>query len=208
MAYASERKGPISPGFLAWSDVSHLSALTLVSQDSSTTVVSAHDVSNYKRTSYYNRITDNSKHLDLLYRTRSAKHPWIQPTGRHAHPPPKSLRGVHSTPLNGVWSTVGPLVCDLVKSAVKTRYSIDPSRFITHREDGEDTLGPVVIWVAVYPGSTSADTAHKVSLVTGEGRETPEYPTGEDNRNGSSKKCSMLKDENDSVEEAVGEGTG
>jgi hypothetical protein len=24
-------------------------------------------------------------------------------------------------------------------------------------------LGPVVIWVGVYPGSTSADTAHEVS---------------------------------------------
>ena len=45
----------------------------------------------------------------------------------------------------------------------KTRYSIDPARFITHGEDGEETLGPVVIWVGVYPGSTSADTAHEVS---------------------------------------------
>jgi hypothetical protein len=143
MAYASERKGPISPGFPAWSDVSHLSTLTFVSQDSSTTVVSAHAVSDYERTSYYNGITDNGEHPDLLYRTGSAKHPWIQPTGRHTYPPPKSLRGVHGTPLNGVWSTVGPLVRDLVKSAVKTRYSIDRAHFVTHREDGRTVSVPL-----------------------------------------------------------------
>ena len=45
----------------------------------------------------------------------------------------------------------------------KISYSIDPARFITHGEGGEETLGPVVIWVGVYPGSTSADTAHEVS---------------------------------------------
>lgn len=43
----------------------------------------------------------------------------------------------------------------------KTRYSIDLARFVPHGE--QDVLGPVVIWVAVYPGSISADTAHDVS---------------------------------------------
>lgn len=50
-----------------------------------------------------------------------------------------------------------------MKNAVKTRFSIDPARFFTHGQDGEGTLGPVVIWVTVYPASTSPDTAHEVS---------------------------------------------
>jgi len=62
-----------------------------------------------------------------------------------------------------VWSTVGPKVRDLVRSVVKANYSIDTACFVTHGEDGEVTLGPVVIWVGVYPDSTTADTAHEIS---------------------------------------------
>jgi hypothetical protein len=75
MDYAGQRQGPASPASLALSDVSQLSALTLVSQDSATTVVSAFTVSYYERTSYYNGITDEGDHPDLLYRTGSAKYP-------------------------------------------------------------------------------------------------------------------------------------
>jgi hypothetical protein len=31
---------------------------------------------------------------------------------------------------------------------------VDPAHFITYGEDGEETLGPIVIWVGVYSGST------------------------------------------------------
>ncbi|KAH7882795.1 hypothetical protein F5I97DRAFT_1931394 [Phlebopus sp. FC_14] len=43
--------------------------------------------------------------------------------------------------------------------------SIDTARFFTHGPTGEEkgSLGPVVIWIGVLPGSTSADTAHDVS---------------------------------------------
>ena len=165
MAYASQRrKGPTSPASdQGRSDGPQSTALTLLSQDSDTTVVSPHAVSGYERTSYYNGVTDDGEHPDLLYRTGSAKYPWILPAGRHAHPPPKSLRGVHGTPLNRVWSTVGPQVRDMVRSGVRTRYTINPARFVTHGEDRQETLGPVVIWVGVYPHSTSPDTAYKVS---------------------------------------------
>ena len=62
-----------------------------------------------------------------------------------------------------MWNTVGPQVYELVKTDVKTSFSVDPARFLTHGEDEEDTLGPVVVWIAVHPASTSPDTAHKVS---------------------------------------------
>ena len=157
-----QRHRPTSPASPMLSDTSHPSTNTPISQDSGITVVSIHAVSDYERTSYYNGITDNGEHPDLLYRTRSDKYPWIQPTGKHAYQPTKSIRGVYKTPLNGIWSVVGPQVRDLVRG-LKNRYSIDPARFVTYGEDRRETLGPVVIWVGVYPGSTSADTAYKVS---------------------------------------------
>lgn len=143
----------------ALGDISQRSAL---SQDSATTIVTAYAVSNYERTSYYNGITNEGEHPDLLYRTGSAKYPWIQPSDRHAYQPTKSIGGVFRTPLNDVWSTVGPQVCQLVKDR-KLSISIGLARFVTHEEDGRGTPGPVVIWIGVHPGSTAADTAHEVS---------------------------------------------
>jgi len=74
---------------------------------------------------------------------------------------------VFDTPLNKVWDTVGPQIKDMIKAWKINWSSIDPVRFFTHPLPGESdkkgTLGPVVIWVGVIPGSTSADTAHVVS---------------------------------------------
>ena len=140
-------------------------SLTVVSQGSNSTILSPYAVSDDERTSYYGGITDDGEHPDLLYRTGSDKYPWTQPTGRFAYRPTKSVRGVYGTPLNNVWGTVGPQIYEVVKTAVKTRFSIDPARFVTQGQDGEDTLGPVVIWVTVFPASTSPDIAHVVSQV-------------------------------------------
>ena len=93
-----------------------MAAVTLLSQDSATAVtVSAYAVTDYERTSYYNGTTDEGEHPNLLYRTGSAKYLWIQSKGRHPYQPTKSLRGVYRTPLNDVWSTVGPQVRELTK---------------------------------------------------------------------------------------------
>ena len=44
------------------------------------------------------------------------------------------------------------------------RYSIiKAARFVTHGEDGKDTLGPVVIWIATHPGTTTAQNAYNAS---------------------------------------------
>ena len=164
MVFANECGSRISPTS-PLRDLSHSTALTAVSQGSDSTVISPYTVSDDERTSYYSGITDGGEHPDLLYRTGSDKYPWTQPTGRFAYRPTKSVRGVYGTPLNNVWSTVGPQIYEVVKNAVKTRFSIDPARFVTHGQDGEDTLGPVVIWVTVFPASTSPDIAHEVSQV-------------------------------------------
>ena len=83
------------------------------------------------------------------------------------------------------WGTVCPQIRDMVRSDVKTRYSIDPARFITHGEDGEEKLGPDVVWVGVYLDTTSPTLPTKtrwsrvarVGLVAG-GRSNPSthYP--------------------------------
>lgn len=125
-----------------------------------------HSPSEYERTLYYNDIAGDGDHPDLVYRSDFLTTPFPKPIGRHAHIPVKSARGVFDTPLNGVWDTVCPQICDLIKAQKINWSSINHARFFTHaplEEEGKGNLGPVVIWIGVIPGSTSADTAHEVS---------------------------------------------
>ncbi|KAJ3883870.1 hypothetical protein F5051DRAFT_457260 [Lentinula edodes] len=118
------------------------------------------------KTSYYNGITGDADHPNLVYRSDFLSTPFPKPVGRHASLLIKSLRGVFDTPLNCVWDTVGPQIIDLLNARKIDWTSVDPARFFTHAPLGEDpkgSLGPVVIWVGVIPDSTSADTAHEVS---------------------------------------------
>jgi hypothetical protein len=143
--------------------LSNLSALIFASD---ATIVSGHGPDEYERMSYYNGITGDGDHPELVYRSDFLTTPFPKPVGRHAHVPVKSLRGVFDTPLNSVWDTVGPQICDLIKAREIHWSSVDPARFFTHGPPGEEakgSLGPVVIWVGVIPGFTSADTAHDVS---------------------------------------------
>ncbi|KAF8267671.1 hypothetical protein EI94DRAFT_1683645 [Lactarius quietus] len=122
--------------------------------------------SEFERTSYYNGITGDDDHPELVYRSDWLTTPYLKPSGRFANLAVKSLRGVYQTSLNGVWGTVGPKICDLIKARGINWSSIDPARFFTHGQPGEEekgSLGPVVIWIGVIPNSTSSDTAHDVS---------------------------------------------
>ncbi|KAG8903598.1 hypothetical protein FRB99_002949 [Tulasnella sp. 403] len=155
---------PSSP---ALNDVTMASSLSALTFASDATVVSVHGPDEYERTSYYNGITGDGDHPNLVYRSDFLTAPFPKPVGRHAHIPVKSLRGVFDTPLNGVWDAVGPQIRDLIKARKIDWSSVDPTRFFTHPPLGEEakgSLGPVVIWVGVIPGSTSADTAHEVSV--------------------------------------------
>jgi hypothetical protein len=138
----------------------HVQGSTVVSK-----VVSQYTPTEYERTSYYNGITGDGDHPELVYRSDFLTTPFPKPVGRYAHIPVKSLRGVFDTPLNGVWDTVGPKICDLITTRKINWSSIDPARFFTQGMPGEEkgSLGPAVIWVGVNPGSTSSDTAHEAS---------------------------------------------
>ncbi|KAM5531085.1 hypothetical protein V8D89_015250 [Ganoderma adspersum] len=126
-------------------------------------LVSSEAPSEYERLSYYNGITSDGHHPVLLYRSDLSTNAFPKPKGRFAHIPTKSVQGVYNTSLNNVWHTVGPQIRDLLKGREVRYSSIDPARFVTYEEDDAEILGPVVIWVGVYPGSTSPDTAHEVS---------------------------------------------
>ncbi|KAI9443958.1 hypothetical protein H4582DRAFT_1918198 [Lactarius indigo] len=129
-------------------------------------VVSQYTPSEYERACYYNGITGDGDDPKLVYRSDFLTTPFLKPVGRYPSTPVKSLRGVFDTPLNGVWDTVGREIRDLIKARNIKWSSIDPARFFTHGPLGEresGSLGPVVIWIGVIPGSTSSDTAHEVS---------------------------------------------
>ncbi|KZP07741.1 hypothetical protein FIBSPDRAFT_914423 [Athelia psychrophila] len=121
---------------------SNLSTLTLTSD---ATIVSQYTPDEYKKTSYYNSITRDGDHPELVYHSDFLTTLFSKPVGRHTHIPVKSLCGVFDTPIN--WS------------------SVDPACFFTHGPPGEEkgSLSPTAIWVGVIPGSTSSNTTHKVS---------------------------------------------
>jgi len=142
---------------------SNFSALTLASE---ATVVSQHGPDAYEKASYYNGITGDADHPELVYRSDALTTPFHKPVGRFPELPVKSVRGVFDTSLNKVWDTVGPQIVDIIKEHEIQCTSIDPARFFTHAPLGGEEkghLGPVVIWIGVLPGSTSPDTAHNVS---------------------------------------------
>lgn len=154
---------PSSPTFSDSPLTSNFSALTFASEG---TVVSEHGPDPYERASYYNGITGDGDHPELVYRSDALTTPFPKPVGRFSHIPVKSVRGVFGTPLNQVWGAVLPQIRDIIE-AQKIRWSsIAPARFFTHGPPGEEekgSLGPVVIWIGVLPGSTSPETAHDVS---------------------------------------------
>ncbi|KAI9456281.1 hypothetical protein BJY52DRAFT_1204836 [Lactarius psammicola] len=110
------------------------------------------------RTTYYNGITRDGDHPELVYRSDFLTTLFPKPVGRYALIPVKSLHGSGSM-------TPRSMIVDLITTRKINWSSVDPARFFTHATSGEEkgSLGPVVIWLCVIPGSTSSDTAHEVS---------------------------------------------
>lgn len=170
--FGHESKGLSSPGSpvsLPFTEASTLSpslSAMAIGSDDATDPIPTPTPDEFERISYYNGITGNHEHPLLLYRSDFETKLFPKPRGRFFNLPVKSVYGVYDTPLNIVWDTVGPAILNLVKARTKDWTSVDPARFFTHvspGEEGKGSLGPVVIWVGVRPGSTSSDTAHEVS---------------------------------------------
>ena len=155
-------KGPGLPVSPTLSKAPHLSALTIASD---ATAVSSLFISDYERTTFYNGITPAGDHPRLFYRSDLLTNPFPVPKGRLSINATKSALPVHNTPLNGCWDTVAPKIVALLKHQGIRYSAIDPARFFTHGLPGEKgTLGPVTIWIALHPGTTTVETAHDASL--------------------------------------------
>ncbi|KAI0287829.1 hypothetical protein BC826DRAFT_1188789 [Russula brevipes] len=129
--------------------------------DSTTTAVVPYAVSDYEKITYYHGISLDPP--DLLYRSDLQTNPFPVPKGRHSPTPTKIVYGVFNTRLNEVWDDVAPQICKILK-ARGIRYSaVKAARFLTHGEDGGGSIGPIVIWIATHPNTTTAENAYDVS---------------------------------------------
>ncbi|CAA7269372.1 unnamed protein product [Cyclocybe aegerita] len=72
--------------------------------------------------------------------------------------PTKTAHGVFNTPLNDVWhDTVAPRILALIKARGLKYSMLTTARFSTIEDGSEDkTFGPVVVWIAVRPNTTTA----------------------------------------------------
>jgi hypothetical protein len=129
--------------------------------DSTATAVAPYVVSEYERTTYYNGISLDPP--ELLYRSDLLSNPFPLPKGRHTPTPTKTVNGVFGTQLNKVWGDVAPKIRQLLIEH-NIRYSVIMlARFFTQCGDEEGSLGPIVIWIATHPNTTTAEKAHDVS---------------------------------------------
>ncbi|KAL5530946.1 hypothetical protein ACEPAG_3822 [Sanghuangporus baumii] len=119
-------------------------------------------VSDWEKATYYHGVSIDPP--ELLYRSDFLNNPSPPPpAGRIQYIPTKTAHGIFNTPLNPVWHTVAPKIRDMLKDRMIRYSAIHAARFVTHGEDGQDSLGPVVIWIATHPTSTTANDAHPAS---------------------------------------------
>ena len=69
--------------------------------------------------------------------------------------PTKTAHGVFNTPLNAVWHDVAPKILQSIKARGIKYSALKTVRFSTV-QNGEETFGPVVVWIAVHPNTTDA----------------------------------------------------
>jgi hypothetical protein len=151
--YSNHLKSPVSP---ILSDAS-----TAFSAPSTATAAGPYVISDWEKTTYYHGISLNPP--KLLYRSDLQTNPFPIPKGRFPHYSTKTVYGVFNSPLNDVWDDVAPQICKILK-ARGIRYSaVKAARFVSHGEDEKDSLGPIVIWIATHPTTTTAENAHDVS---------------------------------------------
>ncbi|KAI0062660.1 hypothetical protein BV25DRAFT_1870174 [Artomyces pyxidatus] len=107
-------------------------------------------ISDYEKVHYWNGMSSDPP--ELLYHPDldSNAFPVPVPGERWSELLVKTAKGVFGTPLNVVWD----IVASMIYSAINT------ACFSTHDEEGKKTLGPIVIWIASHPNTTSTENAH------------------------------------------------
>ncbi|KEP47577.1 hypothetical protein V565_150820 [Rhizoctonia solani 123E] len=127
------------------------------------TVVAPQLISEFERVNYWHGISINPP--ELLYRSNLELSPFPVPVPgtKWFKLPVKTAEGVFETPLNPVWHIVAPKIVVLLKKRGIKYSALKAARFSTCDEDGTKTLGPIVIWVATHPNTTSAENARDAS---------------------------------------------
>ncbi|KAH8923323.1 hypothetical protein BT69DRAFT_1242251 [Atractiella rhizophila] len=118
-------------------------------------------ISDWERINYYHGISPDPP--ELLYRSDLQTNPFPIPESSSSYIPTKTVHGVFGTPLKAIWDDVCSHIFDLIEAREIRCSAIKTARFSTDNEDGTTSRGPVVIWIAVYPNSTTAAMAHDAS---------------------------------------------
>ncbi|KAG8728636.1 hypothetical protein FRC11_010554 [Ceratobasidium sp. 423] len=154
-----QAQAPPSPTDTVSSGFSHLS-FEVDDASSASCTSSSHSVSKAEATFYYAGISPTPP--KLVYRTGSVARPFVMPKDPEAYRQLKEARGVYGHKLNLVWGTAGPKVCDLLDAQQLAWTTVDCVRFLTlpaDEDEGKPTVGPVVIWIGVRPGSLESEDA-------------------------------------------------
>lgn len=124
------------------------------------TIVSPALISKFEMTYWYHGISGNPP--KLMWRSDFESNPFPLPTlgARFFKIPQKTAHGVFDTPLNAVWGTVAPQILASMKAHGLKYSALKTVRFSTVEDGKEETLGPVVVWIAVRPDTTSAEAVH------------------------------------------------
>ncbi|KAJ2927242.1 hypothetical protein H1R20_g9853, partial [Candolleomyces eurysporus] len=127
------------------------------------TVVAPHLISEFERVHYWHGISPDPP--ELLYRSDLDSNPFpVHPPGtRWGQVPVKTAVGLFGTALNPIWNTVAPEIIALFKRRGIKYSALMATRFSICDEDGNKKLGPIVIWVATHPTTTSAEAARDAS---------------------------------------------
>jgi hypothetical protein len=141
----------------------HLSLPSTGSSESTKPAPAAHAPSDWESAMYYNGISLHPP--KLLYRSNAVEVRFPeQEEGRYPFVPSKTVYGLSGTALNPVWHLVGPQICQILEGAGIQYSAVHAVRFLTSAPDDEvGTLGPIVIWIATYPRTTTIENAHDVS---------------------------------------------
>ncbi|KAF9047767.1 hypothetical protein BJ165DRAFT_1582749 [Panaeolus papilionaceus] len=120
-------------------------------------------ISDYEKALYWNGISNDPPHL--FYRSDLDANPFPHPSHDERWPyvPVKTTCGVFGTPLNPVWHTVAPLIIQYFKKNKVHFSALQAARFLTQQKNGDETLGPIVIWISLYPGKNTARHAQEAS---------------------------------------------
>ena len=148
---------PTSPTFPSSPTIGEADTLHLQLGNSSDalTVVAPDLISKFEMTFFYHGISGDPP--PLLWRSDLETNPFPTPAPgtRFFTIPAKTAHGVFGTPLNDVWDdTVAPQILALMKAHGLKYSALKTARFSTV-EDGTESFGPIVVWIAVHPNTTN-----------------------------------------------------